>query len=117
MKALREVGVRGIVYQESFGPDPALAIENVAKLREQIAGLRTHESELVRVGVSPHSPYTVSAPQLELISRLAIDERLPLMIHAAESRAEKTFMMQGTGAFAEGLKTRGIGWAAPGAPK
>jgi cytosine/adenosine deaminase-related metal-dependent hydrolase len=114
MKALREVGLRGLVYQESFGPDPKLADQNVAKLREQIAELRTLEDELVRVGVSPHAPYTVSAPQLELISRLAIDEKLPLMMHAAESQAEKSFMKDGLGRFAEGLKARGIEWEAPG---
>jgi cytosine/adenosine deaminase-related metal-dependent hydrolase len=114
MKALSEVGLRGIVYQESFGPDPGLATDNVAKLREQIDVLRTHESDLVHVGVSPHSPYTVSAPQLELISRLAIDERVPVMMHAAESQAEETFMLEGTGAFAEGLRARGIEWQAPG---
>jgi len=114
MKALREVGLRGTVYQESFGPDPKLANENIAKLREQIAELRTLEDALVRVGVSPHAPYTVSAPQLELISRLAIDQKLPLMMHAAESQAEKSFMLGGLGRFAEGLKARGIEWQAPG---
>ena len=113
MKALREVGLRGIVYQESFGPDPNLAEENVARLREQIAELRTIEDQLVRVGASPHAPYTVSAPQLELISRLSIDEKLPLMMHAAESQAEKSFMLEGLGRFAEGLKARGIEWQAP----
>jgi len=45
MKALQEVGLRGIVYQESFGPDPNLAEENVARLREQIAELRDQENE------------------------------------------------------------------------
>src|SRR6266436_8777073 len=70
MKALKEVGLRGIVYQESFGPDPNLAEANVARLREQIAELRDQENDLVRAGVSPHAPYTVSAPQLALISRL-----------------------------------------------
>jgi 5-methylthioadenosine/S-adenosylhomocysteine deaminase len=114
MKALREVGLRGIVYQESFGPDPKLAAENLAKLREQIRSMREQESDLVRAGVSPHAPYTVSAPQLELISRLAIDEKLPVMMHAAESRAEKSFMLEGSGVFAEGLKARGIDWQAPG---
>jgi cytosine/adenosine deaminase-related metal-dependent hydrolase len=114
MKALREVRLRGIVYQESFGPDPRLADENLAKLRERIAEMREGESELVRAGISPHAPYTVSAPQLELISRLAIDEKLPLMMHAAESQAEELFMLEGLGRFAEGLKARGIEWQAPG---
>src|SRR5438034_2964243 len=48
MKALREVGLRGIVYQESFGPDPNLAFENVAKLSEQIREMREIETDLVR---------------------------------------------------------------------
>src|SRR5438552_2471993 len=114
IKALQQVGMRGIVYHESFGPDPNLAEENVAKLREQIAEIRGHESDLVHPGISPHAPYTVSAPQLELISRLSIDEKLPLMMHAAESQAEKSFMLDGLGHFAEGLKARGIEWQAPG---
>jgi cytosine/adenosine deaminase-related metal-dependent hydrolase len=114
MKALREVGLRGIVYQESFGPDPKLAAENVAKLREQIGAMREQENDLVRAGVSPHAPYTVSAPQLELISRLAIEEHLPVTMHAAESQAEQLFMLEGRGVFAEGLKARGIIWRAPG---
>jgi cytosine/adenosine deaminase-related metal-dependent hydrolase len=113
MNALQAVGLRGIVYQESFGPDPKLAAENVAKLREQISELRLLEDRMVRVGVSPHAPYTVSGPQLELISRLALDERLPVMMHAAESQAERLFML-GEGAFAEGLRARGIDWQAPG---
>jgi len=112
--ALHSVGLRGIVYQESFGPDPNLAKENVAKLSDQISELRMLESGLVRVGVSPHAPYSVSWPQLELISRLAIDEKLPLMMHAAESKAEKLFMLKGQGMFAEGLRARGIQWQAPG---
>ena len=114
MKALGTVGLRGIVYQESFGPDPSVAQENVAKLKTQVEEMRGLESETVRAGVSPHAPYTVSALQLELISRLAIDEKLPLMMHAAESQAEKLFMLDGVGPFADGLRSRGIDWKAPG---
>ena len=113
-KALQAVGLRGTVYQESFGPDPKLAEENVASLREQISELRTMETELVRCGVSPHAPYSVSGPQLELISRLALDEQLPVMMHAAESQAEKLLMLKGEGIFAEALRARGIEWQAPG---
>lgn len=113
MHALREVGMRGVVYQESFGPDPKLVAENFAKLKNKVAELREAETELVRAGVSPHAPYTVCGPQLELIARLARDERLPLMMHAAESEAEAMFLREGCGPFAEGLKKRSIEWSAP----
>jgi cytosine/adenosine deaminase-related metal-dependent hydrolase len=72
------------------------------------------ETAAVRAGVSPHAPYTVSARQLAMISRLAIEEEFPVMMHAAESQAEKCFMLDGTGAFAEGLRRRNIEWRAPG---
>src|SRR5438046_1677647 len=114
MRAIRNVGLRGVVYQESFGPDPKLALDNVSKLRAQLSAMRDLESHLVRAGVSPHAPYTVSGPQLEMISRLAIEERLPLMMHAAESKAEQLLLLEGRGVFAEGLKNRAIEWQAPG---
>lgn len=114
MQALKEIGLRGIVYQESFGPDPKVAVENLARLRDQVAKMRALETDQVRTGVSPHAPYTVSGPQLEMISRLAIEEHLPLMMHAAESEAERSFITEGSGPFADGLQKRGIAWRAPG---
>src|SRR5437763_5629077 len=114
MRALQQVGLRGIVYQESFGPDPKLARENFEKLLEQVSSMWSLETDLVRAGVSPHAPYTVSAPQLELISDLAVSEKLPLMMHAAESEAESMFMLKGEGPFAEGLRKRGLEWRTPG---
>ena len=114
MKALRAVGLRGIVYQESFGPDPSMARENCEKLTEKVKTLRELESNRVRVGVSPHAPYTVSGPQLELIAQFAIAEDLPLMMHAAESEAEALLMHDGSGPFAKNLSLRGIEWRAPG---
>jgi cytosine/adenosine deaminase-related metal-dependent hydrolase len=82
-------------------------------LRRELDAMRAIETSKVRAGVSPHAPYTVSAPQLEMISRMAIEDRVPLMMHAAESQAEKSFMLEGTGAFAEGLRKRHIEWKAP----
>lgn len=114
MQALRDTGLRGIVYQESFGPDAKVARENFEKLREKVLRLRAFESERVRVGVSPHAPYTVSAPQLELISQYALAENLSLMMHAAESEAEDLLIRFGRGAFAESFARRGIEWNAQG---
>ena len=113
MLALRDVGLRGIVYQESFGPDARLATENFEKLKNKLHELRGVESDLVRAGVSPHSPYTVCGPQLELSAELAHAEGLPLMMHAAESEAEALFLREGCGPFAEGLAKRAIEWKAP----
>jgi cytosine/adenosine deaminase-related metal-dependent hydrolase len=106
--ALLAVGLRGIVFQESFGPDPKLTEENLKKLKDKIAVLREVETPIVRAGVSPHAPYTVCRQQLESIAAFAIDEKLPLMIHAAESHAEELFLREGGGLFAEGLTRRGI---------
>jgi 5-methylthioadenosine/S-adenosylhomocysteine deaminase len=114
MAALRDTGLRATVFQESFGPDPKLAEENLRTLKERLLELRKLESLLIRVGVSPHAPYTVSGPQLELIARLALSEGLPLMMHAAESSAEDMLLRRGAGSFANGLAKRGILWEPTG---
>src|SRR5258705_168461 len=113
-RALQAVGLRGIVFQESFGPDPQLAQENFEKLKDKVTELRDVESATVRAGVSPHAPYTVCAAQLELIADYALAANLSLMMHAAESRAEDLLLREGTGLFAEGLARRSIEWHAPG---
>jgi 5-methylthioadenosine/S-adenosylhomocysteine deaminase len=114
MTALRDVGLRGTVFQESFGPDPNMARENVAILEDQLSRMRSHETSRVRAGVSPHAPYTVSAPQLRLISEFARAEEVPLMMHAAESAAEELLMHDGKGPFAAALAARGINWKTSG---
>lgn len=114
MGALLEVGMRGVVYQESFGPDARLANENFEKLKAKLEELKTIQTATVRAGVSPHAPYTVCGPQLELIADLAKSEGLPLMMHAAESEAEALLLREGCGVFAEGLARRSIEWKAPG---
>lgn len=114
MKALSDVGLRGFVFQESFGPDPRLARDNFEKLKTRIAQLREHETSLVKCGVSPHAPYTVCALQLEMIADFSVTQNLPLMMHAAETAMEVSLMRDGRGSFAEGLKSRGIEWRTPG---
>ena len=114
LAALSDVGLRGTIYQEVFGPDARLAGEQSKKLRDKIEELRASENGRVRVGVSPHAPYTVSAQLLERVTDYALAEELPMMMHAAESTAETEFMREGRGVFAEGLKGRGIEWRAPG---
>jgi cytosine/adenosine deaminase-related metal-dependent hydrolase len=114
LAAVVDGGLRGNIYQEVFGPDAANAKAAFEGLREKVSELQERETEMVKAAVSPHAPYTVSRPLLELVSAFALSQRLPLMMHAAESEAEELFLRQGTGPFAEGLFQRSIEWAAPG---
>jgi 5-methylthioadenosine/S-adenosylhomocysteine deaminase len=108
MQALREAGVRGVVYQEVFGPDPSQCDTALSGLIEKVAGLRYLETSLVHVGVSPHAPYTVSDVLFRGAARFAIEQRLPVGVHIAESEIETRLVARGAGAFADGLRQRGI---------
>src|SRR5438270_8897283 len=52
MKALREVGLRGVVFQEAFGADEREARQQFEKAREKTALLRGCETALVTLGLS-----------------------------------------------------------------
>lgn len=112
--ALREAGMRGVVYREAFGPDPAHAADSLVELRHAVEEMRTVETERVRVGVSPHAPYTVSDALFTAVAGYARAERLPIAIHAAESAVERALVVQGEGDFAPGLRARGIDTAPRG---
>jgi 5-methylthioadenosine/S-adenosylhomocysteine deaminase len=105
---LIEMGASGIVYQEVFGPHPAQCEESMAGLRAQVGSMRTRATGRVRVGVSPHAPYTVSGPLYQAVAGWAREERLPVAVHLAESRAETELVTSGAGAFAVAWRARGI---------
>ncbi len=106
--AMIERGVRGIMFQEVFGPDPAQCGEAMAALRAKVDALRPRETPLVRVGISPHAPYTVSDDLFRATTAYAREESLPMAIHIAESEVESQLITAGEGLFADGLRKRGI---------
>jgi cytosine/adenosine deaminase-related metal-dependent hydrolase len=108
VRALSEAGLRGIVYQEAFGPDPARADAAMDELRAALDRLAPDASDRVRIGISPHAPYTVSDELYRATAALARAESLPMAVHIAESSAERRLVAEGNGDFAHGLKARGI---------
>lgn len=108
LQAMAEMGVRGMVYQEVFGPDPSQCEASMAGLRERLASLREWESPRVRLGISPHAPYTVSDDLFVAAARLAATDHRPMAVHLAESEAESRLVREATGAFADGLRARGV---------
>ncbi len=114
LKALKETGLRGIVYQETeFSPDNRTADEDFQTLGAKFEKLKAEETDLVRVGLSPHSPYTVSSQLFEMIAQYAIINRVPLTIHAAESDQELELLTRGTGFFTEVYERFDVEWHSP----
>ena len=106
--ALAEAGLRGVVYQEVFGPDPRQVEESMRDLRERVEALLPLAGDLVLLGVSPHAPYTVSDELYRAATAFARDSGFPLALHIAESAVERLLVTRGEGDFAPGLRARGI---------
>jgi cytosine/adenosine deaminase-related metal-dependent hydrolase len=88
--ACAELGLRAIVYLEVFGDDAADALRQFAGKREYVAPAL---SDRVRLGVSPHAPYTCSTAVYEAAAGL----RLPLATHLNESQDELDWLLRGEG--------------------
>ena len=113
-EALKANGLRGVLFQETeFAPDDEAAEDNFAKLIEKFQNLKESETELVKVGLSPHATYTVSRKLFEKIAKFAIPENVKISIHAAESEQEQNFMLNDAGFFAELYQKQNINWNAP----
>ncbi|HUE97269.1 MAG TPA: amidohydrolase family protein, partial [Longimicrobiaceae bacterium] len=106
--AMGEAGVRGILYQEVFGPDPAQVEDSMRDVRAAVERLSGEAGDLVRIGISPHAPYTVSDALYSAAAAFAREAGLAMAVHIAESRAERELVVDGGGDFAPGLRARGI---------
>ncbi len=97
-KLLPKAGLCGVAYWEVFAPDPAEADKEFSETVEQLREFRRLERPGgLKVGLSPHTPHTVSAPLLQKLARLSLVENLPLQIHVAESPAEIPLHCDGSG--------------------
>ncbi|MFO1420583.1 MAG: TRZ/ATZ family hydrolase [Candidatus Competibacteraceae bacterium] len=87
--AARECGIRACVglialdFPTAYARDPNEYLDKGLALHDE---LKT--DPLIRAAFAPHAPYTVSAPALERIGRLADDLDIPVHIHLHETAAE-----------------------------
>lgn len=108
LRAMRELSVRGIMYQEVFGPDPTVCDASLADLTRRIDALRPDVTDEVRLGVSPHAPYTVSDELYRATAEYARQSQLPMAMHIAEGEDEDRLVREGEGEFATRLRRRDI---------
>ncbi len=88
--ACAELGLRAIVYLEVFGREGADALRQFDEKRAYVDAAL---SELVRVGVSPHAPYTCSRDVYAACMTLD----LPVATHLNESQDELDWLLRGEG--------------------
>jgi 5-methylthioadenosine/S-adenosylhomocysteine deaminase len=97
--ACADLGLRGTIYLEVFGSDESVVRDRFEPMRARLADL---PSDTVRIGVSPHAPYTCTVELYRACAELG----LPVATHLAESDDETEFLRTGGGgwqSFAEML--------------
>ncbi len=110
VRPIVEGGLRGVIYFELLGVDPAEAPALLRRGQDQLARWQAEYGGAgVRFGLSLHTPYTVSAELFQLASRWCAEEGVPLSIHAAESPAESQWLLNSSGPIATTLYTA-AGW-------
>lgn len=96
---LLSLGLRGVVYREILGlaPEEADARRDAAQADLRLMQEAARGGAL-RVGLSPHSPYSLSEELFRACGTLLLESRVPCCIHAAESPEEVEFLSAGRGA-------------------
>lgn len=106
--AITELGGRGCYYHEVIGPEPERADDVMAQFLGDFQRLAANAPATLRLGVSPHAPYTVSPALAQKVGTWSRQERLPVAVHLAESQAEVSLLIGHTGPFADSWRQRGI---------
>ncbi len=109
--ALRRSGLRGVVFLELFGSNPALFSQDRFESALAILEQPTASNGRVRVGLGPLAPYLLSRNMLQIVCQHAVTERTPLQIHVAESMDEMEFFFNSSGPIGTNLFPL-LGWGA-----
>jgi cytosine/adenosine deaminase-related metal-dependent hydrolase len=91
-QAAADAGLRAIVYLEVFAVAPADAEQQWKEKRQLV-----EETPLVRIGISPHAPYTCSLDTYRFCLSLGV----PVGTHLAESPNETEWLLHGRGPLEE----------------
>lgn len=101
-------GLAGVAYVESVGVDDATWAARREQLLGTVAGGLGAAPAHLRIGISPHTPYTLGTAVFAECVALARERGLRLHPHLAETAAEVEFVLAGTGPFADLART--VGW-------
>jgi 5-methylthioadenosine/S-adenosylhomocysteine deaminase len=110
MRAAKDAGIRGIIYYEVQGMDHTKVPQIMKKTEQEIARwTELTRGTSLKVGIAPHSPYTVSGPLYKQVTRWARENNLKLCTHLAGSKEEYDFVKYGSGRLSTGYWET-MGW-------
>jgi len=98
--------LRGHLYLEILGREPAMGRKALARIGELLDEKRAGQ---LKLGIAPHAPYSVSEEYLEHIYDFARRRQVPTSLHLAESREETSFVRDSSGPMKEQLYPF-VGW-------
>lgn len=104
--AYQQTPLLGSVFYETLGRDPQLTRQQLSKT---IKLFDDHPARQLKVGIAPHSIYTLSADYLEEVFALSKARPCPVSIHLAEPDAEVDLIRDGCGDLADTLFPF-VGW-------
>jgi cytosine/adenosine deaminase-related metal-dependent hydrolase len=114
-EALKPLPLRKVVFEEVLSFLPEAAAQTLASLETRLK--RGRRDKLLRIGISPHAPYSVSPELYRALAQLAREKELPLATHLAETKEELEFLDTGAGPiepFLQRLQALPERWTPPG---
>lgn len=115
---LRASPIRSISFVELISGARSLP-NSAATLDERLGEVLPSANDLHAVGISPHTPFSVTEDDLAACSELAAQHCLPVTLHLLETPDERDWYAVGSGRVADYLIRFGIGHAGaqpPGDP-
>lgn len=83
---------RGVFYFEVFGLVNLIQTLGIWKYKRVLKKADRLANKITRIGISPHTPYTVTPAVMRFASSYADQHKLPVSMHVAESMGEIEFM-------------------------
>jgi 5-methylthioadenosine/S-adenosylhomocysteine deaminase len=107
IQALMEAGMPAVVFIEAVAIDRNNIALSVIDILERIKSTQNMIGDgWLKVGLSPHSPYTLSTQALKACGQIAQEYELPITIHVAETKGEIDLIQTGAGSLAERIGAR-----------
>jgi cytosine/adenosine deaminase-related metal-dependent hydrolase len=107
LPAYESLPIGGTIFLQVTGFNPVVADVWMAHLGQVFNGRGKPLPGELRLGISPHAPYSTSAKLYRECAEFAEQHDLLLMTHLAETLEEERFLSTGTGIYRRMLRERG----------